>query len=159
MSTSESDIRSELEFRLLDEDDLPDILAIERKAFSTPWRDTTFGSLFNRLDSDLIGAFRGDRLVGYAVTWTVGDQSELGNVAVDESERGRGVGRKLVEQALDGVRRRGSREVFLEVRESNVHAQELYQAVGFRVISRRKNYYSRPREDALVMRLALLLAP
>lgn len=155
MNTQREDVQADLELRPLGEDDLSAILEIERKAFSTPWRESTFGNLFLREDSDLIGAFRGTVLVGYTVAWTVGDQSELGNVAVAESERGRGVGRRLVEAALQRVRARASREVFLEVRESNRPARELYETFGFEVISRRRNYYSRPREDALVMRLEL----
>jgi ribosomal-protein-alanine N-acetyltransferase len=81
------------------------------------------------------------------------DQSELGNVAVDEEARGRGIGGALVDAVVRRVRERGAQELFLEVRESNVGAQSVYLERGFSMIGRRRSYYSSPTEDALIMRL------
>jgi ribosomal-protein-alanine N-acetyltransferase len=129
-------------------------MEIERACFSTPWKDSTFRGLLRRADTDLVGAEdEARRLVGYAVAWTVVDQSELGNVAVAEEARGAGIGRALVEAIVERVRARGSRECFLEVRESNAVAQALYDDMGFEVVGRRRAYYALPTEDALVMRL------
>src|SRR5690606_3989787 len=88
--------------------DLPRVVEIEKSCFSTPWQRSTFESLMHRTDADLIGAFSGGVLVGYAVTWTILDQSELGNVAVSPDARGRGLGRLLVETALGRIRARGA---------------------------------------------------
>jgi [ribosomal protein S18]-alanine N-acetyltransferase len=145
-----------VEFRGLTLGDLPAIMAIERESFTTPWRELTFQGLLLRGDTDLIGALRGEHLVGYAVAWTVGDQAEIGNVAVTPSERGRGLGRVLVTRILDRVAARGALQCFLEVRESNLIAQRLYEDVNFHAVGRRRNYYSSPTEDALVMRCDLL---
>ena len=131
------------------------MLEIEHVSFSTPWRDTTFRGLMLRTDTDLIAAERAGRLVGCAICWTVVDQAELGNVAVDPAERGHGVGTALVDQAVRAVAARGARELFLEVRESNHDAQSIYRRKGFEVVGRRRGYYSAPREDALVMRLRI----
>jgi ribosomal-protein-alanine N-acetyltransferase len=136
-------------------EDLPQVLTIEQASFSTPWRRNTFEGLLRRGDADLIGATAEGKLVGYAITWTILDQAELGNVAVAPDARRRGVGRMLVEAALRRVRRRGARECFLEVRESNVVARRLYEELGFTAIGRRRRYYASPVEDALVMRVAL----
>ena len=136
-------------------EDLPQVLEIERASFSTPWRRNTFEGLLRRPDADLIVAVMDDRLAGYAITWTIMDQAELGNVAVTPLARQRGVGRILVEAALQRVRGRGAGECFLEVRESNGVARRLYESLGFEAIGRRRRYYSSPVEDALVMRLAL----
>lgn len=141
--------------RPLREADIPAVMEIEVVAFSTPWRDTTFRGLLRRLDTDLFAAERGGRLVGYAAAWTVVDQSELGNVAVSPEARGLGIGGMLVDAVVERVRRRGAREVFLEVRESNLTAQTLYRGRGFSVVGRRRAYYQKPTEDALVMRLPL----
>lgn len=141
--------------RPLREADLARIMEIEKACFSTPWKESTFRGLLGRSDSDLVGAERGGRLLGYAVCWTVVDQSELGNVAVAPEARGAGIGRALVEAALERVRLRGSRECFLEVRESNRVAQDLYLDLGFETVGRRKAYYALPTEDALVMRVFL----
>lgn len=138
--------------RPLVEDDLDRVMEIENVAFSTPWKELTFRGLLRRTDTDLVAAERDGRLVGYAVCWTVVDQSELGNVAVAPEARGCGVGRALVEAVLERIRARGSRECYLEVRESNLVAQGLYHDLGFQVVGRRRAYYALPTEDALVMR-------
>lgn len=132
-------------------DDLARMLEIEQASFSTPWRRSTFEGLLRRGDADLIGATIEGRLMGYAITWTIIDQAELGNVAVSPEARHRGLGRMLVEAALRRVARRGARECFLEVRESNAVARQLYETLGFTVIGRRRRYYASPVEDALVM--------
>lgn len=139
--------------RRLREDDLPRVLEIEGTAFSTPWRETTFRGLLRRTDTDLFAAEADGRLVGYAACWTVFDQSELGNVAVAEEARGMGIGGALVDAVVERVKERGAHECFLEVRESNVVAQGVYRERGFVVVGRRRSYYAKPTEDALVMRL------
>ncbi len=156
MSTTSRDIAAEPLIRNLTFADLPAIMEIERMSFSTPWRESTFVGLLRRSDSDLIGATRVGRLVGYCVCWTVGDQAELGNVAVSPQERGRGTGTRLVQAGLERVKQRGARECYLEVRESNLTARSIYEKCGFEAIGRRRNYYSRPSEDAVVMRRDLV---
>lgn len=141
--------------RPLEVRDLPRVLEIERASFSTPWQENTFERLLSREDSDLLAAVRDEGLIGYAVCWTVADQAELGNVAVAPEARGGGVGGALVRAVLERVVRRGARECFLEVRESNTGAQTLYRRLGFQAVGRRRNYYSLPQEDALVMRKGL----
>lgn len=155
MSTASDQVDTGILVRPLSFGDVPAIMAIEREAFTTPWRETTFEGLLARKDSDLLGALRLGRLVGYSVSWTVGDQAELGNVAVAVEERGQGIGRRLVYGALERIRARGAQEVFLEVRESNHTARALYEKCGFQVIGRRRSYYTKPVEDALVMRCNL----
>ncbi len=141
--------------RPLCEADLPRVMAIENASFSTPWKEATFRSLLRRTDCDLFVAEADGRVDGYAVAWTVIDQSELGNVAVSDEVRGRGVGGALVDAVIDRIRERGAHECFLEVRESNVTAQAVYRDRGFTVVGRRTRYYASPTEDALVMRLRL----
>jgi ribosomal-protein-alanine N-acetyltransferase len=141
--------------RTLTRADVPRIMEIENEAFSTPWRDMTFYGLLRRTDTDMIGAECDGRLAGYAIAWTVIDQAEIGNVAVDRQLRARGVGRILVESIVARLRERGVTECFLEVRESNTVAQSLYDSCGFEVVGRRRGYYKEPVEDALVMRMRL----
>lgn len=136
--------------------DLPRVLQIEAESFAVPWRRDTFDGLMARGDSDLIAAECGGVLCGYAAIWTILDQSELGDVAVAPEHRGRGVGRRLVQAAMEHARARGAGEIFLEGRESNKGAIRLYEEMGFEVIDRRRRYYTRPVEDALVMRAPLV---
>lgn len=137
--------------------DLPRVMEIESLAYSTPWTEPTFRSLLVRRDVDLLVAEADERsaeprVIGHAVFWVVVDQGELGNIAVAPECRRHGVGTRLLEAVLDCAEERGVREVFLEVRASNIGAQQLYAAHGFRETSRRRSYYTRPVEDALVLR-------
>jgi [ribosomal protein S18]-alanine N-acetyltransferase len=156
MSAARDELVGQLQLRDLTFSDISAVMEIENASFTTPWRETTFRGLILRRDTDLLAATRDGRLVGYAVCWTVADQAELGNVAVADSERGRGTGRRLVIAALDRARRRGAGECFLEVRISNESARRLYEACGFQVVGRRRDYYSKPVEDAFVMRRELI---
>jgi ribosomal-protein-alanine N-acetyltransferase len=141
-----------LEIRTMRSADLPQVMLIELSTFTMPWTESTFRGLLRRRDSDLFVADIKGEIAGYAVFWAVMDQGELGNVAVDESHRGKGIGTKLIQAVLDRAGDRGVREIFLEVRKSNTKAQELYKTFGFSEVGRRKNYYLEPLEDALVMK-------
>lgn len=143
------------DFRIrgMHEADLARVLEIENASFSTPWKEPTFRGLMRRTDTDLYVAEMDGRVAGYAVCWTVIDQSELGNVAVAPEARGQGVGGALVDTVIERVKERGAHELFLEVRESNRGAQSVYKERGFIVVGRRRSYYAQPAEDALVMRL------
>ena len=141
-----------LEIRTMRSADLPQVMLIELATFTMPWSEATFRGLLRRRDSDLLVADVKGEIAGYAVFWAVMDQGELGNVAVDESHRGKGIGTKLIEAVLNRAGDRGVREIFLEVRKSNVRAQDLYKTFGFSEVGRRKNYYLEPLEDALVMK-------
>jgi [ribosomal protein S18]-alanine N-acetyltransferase len=135
--------------------DLDRVLQIEVESYTMPWSAATFRSLLRRRDAEVIVAEWDGELVGYAASWYVLDQAELGNVAVTAAWRGRGIGAVLVAAVLESAGRRGVREVFLEVRPSNPTAQRMYERFGFQHVGRRANYYSLPAEDALVMRRTL----
>ena len=135
--------------------DLPRVMQIELSTFSMPWSESTFRGLLRRSDSDLFVAELRGAVAGYSVFWAVTDQGELGNVAVAEEYRGRGIGRTLVDAVLERAAERGVHEIFLEVRRSNDGAQNLYRTLGFAQVGQRKNYYLEPAEDAIVMRLEL----
>lgn len=144
-----------LEIRKMRSADLPQVMLIEFATFTMPWSEATFRGLLRRKDSDLIVADIKGEIAGYAVFWAVMDQGELGNVAVDDDHRGKGIGSKLIEAILQRADERGVKEIFLEVRKSNVRAQDLYKTFGFSEVGRRKNYYLEPLEDALVMKKQL----
>lgn len=135
--------------------DMAAVMAIETASYTVPWSEATFRGLIHRSDADVVVAEAEGELVGYAAAWFVADQAELGNVAVAESWRRRGIGARLVAVVLERAGERGMREVFLEVRPSNTVARRLYEQFGFRDVSRRRNYYAEPREDAVVMRTAV----
>lgn len=145
--------------RPMTEGDLGAVLEIERAAFTVPWTPATFRGLLRRADSHLRVAEAGGRIVGYAAVWIVADQAELGDIAVSAEWRRRGVGRLLLASVFELVRERGVRELYLEVRVSNADARRLYERHGFHEVGLRRNYYDRPREDALVLRRTMEPAP
>ena len=92
-------------------------------------------------------------IVGYVVALEAADEGEILNLAVAPAGRRHGLGRALVQRILEALTARGVRQVYLEVRESNAPARALYAAHGFKEVGRRKQYYRRPVEDAIVLRL------
>jgi len=93
----------------------------------------------------------GGEVVGFMVARQLGTEWEIENIAVTGSARRRGLGTRLLGEFLDLVRSRGGREISLEVRESNLAARRLYEKWAFVEKGRRKQYYSDPSEDALVL--------
>ena len=140
-------------------DDLDAIVAIERASFSDPWPRGAFLSLIRRDDVHVVVAVPeatpapgAPAVLGYAIAWFIVGEGEVGNVAVHPDARGRGIGARLLDAALAEAGRREAEVVFLEVRESNDAARRLYASRGFVEVGRRKRYYRRPVEDALVLR-------
>ncbi len=103
--------------------------------------------------SFLVAEASGERIVGYVVALDAADEGEILNLAVAPAMRRTGLGRALVHEILEVLSDRGVRQVYLEVRESNAPARALYAAHGFKEVGRRKQYYRRPVEDAIVLRL------
>jgi len=103
--------------------------------------------------SFLVAEAGGERIVGYVVALDAADEGEILNLAVAPAMRRTGLGRALVHEILEVLSDRGVRQVYLEVRESNAPARALYAAHGFKEVGRRKQYYRRPVEDAIVLRL------
>lgn len=92
-----------------------------------------------------------DAIIGFAGIMIVADEAELLNVAVLPAYRRCGVAQKLLEQLFADAKQQNAYRMLLEVRESNQHAYALYVKNGFSDLGRRKNYYSNPTEDAIIM--------
>ncbi len=91
-------------------------------------------------------------VLGFIVARVLAEEWEIENVGVTNLERRRGLGARLVNELLEQARKRGARSIFLEVRESNEAARQLYTKSGFAPAGRRKGYYAGPPEDALLFR-------
>lgn len=136
--------------------DLAALTRLEADSFADPWSEDGFRELLAAPGSLILVAVDSrDQLVGYLAARRVLDESEILNLAVAVPWRRRGAGRALLQGALDELRAREVRQVFLEVRESNLAAQRLYGGLGFTPIGQRPNYYRSPRENGLVLCLTL----
>jgi len=141
-----------VELRPMEPGDVPRVGSVERRAFSRPWKEETFRGLLGREGTELWVAEAGEAgVVGYSVLWVVRDEAELGNLAVAEGHRRRGIGAILLDHAVERARALGAANLFLEVRAGNRAATTLYESRGFRVVAVRREYYDSPTEDALVM--------
>jgi len=140
-------------------DDLPAIAAIERSAFTDPWSLRSFREALEHSAVFFACARRSARdeveVAGYVVAWFVADEGEIANLAVSPNAWGEGIGRALLDSALEEGRRRDVSAVYLEVRDSNDRARRLYRSRGFEEVGRRRNYYVSPVEDAIVLRRTL----
>jgi ribosomal-protein-alanine N-acetyltransferase len=94
-----------------------------------------------------------DRVSGYVVALDAADEGEILNVAVSPDSRRGGIGRALVQEVIAALSERGVHQIYLEVRESNAGARAMYGALGFEEVGRRRAYYRRPVEDAIVLRV------
>ncbi|MGH9885002.1 MAG: ribosomal protein S18-alanine N-acetyltransferase [bacterium] len=133
--------------------DLPAVAAIERDAFSDPWSEKSFRDALAH-PSIYFAAARGSArtLLGYVVAWFVADEGQIANLAVAPSAWGAGIGGALLDAALREAALRETEQVYLEVRDSNERARSLYRSRGFEEVGRRRAYYRRPVEDAIVLR-------
>jgi ribosomal-protein-alanine N-acetyltransferase len=123
-------------------------------AFTDPWSRGDFEDCL-AVGVQILVAEGDSGVLGYIVGRAVRDQSEILNLGVTLNARRRGVGTSLVRHLLASFAAAGVREVFLEVRESNLAAQGLYRAFGFQDVGRRRRYYRRPVEDAVILRAAI----
>ena len=136
--------------------DLPHIHEIEMASFPDPWSLEGFRDLVGNPLAQLdVAEDPSGALLGYAASWHVADESEIVNLAVRHGARRHGVGATLLDHILEMAAASGARSVFLEVRESNEAGRRLYESRAFAVAGRRAKYYSRPDEDALIMKRSL----
>src|SRR4051812_39266390 len=136
--------------------DLNFIAALEKAAFSDPWSRASFESVIDEPAAYIAVARAATEVIlGYVVAWFAADEGEIANLAVREPTRRQGVGASLLDAALGEGRRRRAKNMYLEVRDSNEAARRLYASRGFEELGRRRGYYKRPVEDAIVLRLEI----
>lgn len=135
------------------EPDLDGVLQVEAASFSNPWTREMFLQELRNVNVSYGYVLKTpERLtVAFCTIWIVVDEIHINNLAVHPAYRGRGLGRALLVSILRLWSGRGAARATLEVRESNAVAINLYMTLGFRVAGRRRNYYTEPVEDALIL--------
>lgn len=137
--------------------DIPVLVVLEREIFpESPWSAAQFREELSGVPKrrKYIVAMDGDAIVGYAGIALAGDVADIHNIAVVPTFRRRGIATALLDQLEDWAVGKGVKALMLEIREGNAEALPLYEKRGYRVISRRDNYYG-PNIHALIMRREL----
>lgn len=131
--------------------DIPFAAEIEKKCFVHPWSEQSISEEMSRDNSVFLMAFDGETSVGYVGLSSVLDEGYMGNLAVIESYRRKGIGKALMLELIKECQALDLAFITLEVRVTNTPAVKLYEALGFAQVGLRKNYYKEPLEDALLL--------
>jgi len=140
-------------------EDVPGVIDLDQKSFSLPWpeRSFRFELTANPASRSWVADLDG-KIVGMIVVWLIIDEAHVATLATHPDFRRRGIAKKLLAHALRNLMDDGARSSFLEVRESNIAAQEMYRKFGYEASGRRPRYYKDNDEDAILMNLASLNA-
>ena len=140
----------EINIRFYTDADAPHIAELEKECFADPWSQNAiteaakYGTIFLLAEQD-------GKILGYLGMKPVLDEGYISNVAVTSSARGKGIGSALLEKLTSYAKENGIKTISLEVRPSNAPAIALYEKFGYKQVGRRKNFYSHPTEDGLIL--------
>ena len=141
--------------RRMNKEDCKEAAALEKEVLSLPWSGAGFVEALSMEHNIFLVAEEEGAVCGYIGMYVSLDEGEITNVAVSPAKRGHGIGDMLLEASLNEAKSAKLFQVVLEVRVSNEPAKTLYESMGFVPVGRRPRYYSRPIEDADILRKEL----
>ncbi|MBQ9064023.1 MAG: ribosomal protein S18-alanine N-acetyltransferase [Blautia sp.] len=142
--------------RIMEIDDLPEVMKIERETFSAEaWTEEGFFTFLIRKDTLFLVVEEKGELIGYGGLLMVLDEADIVNIAVKKSRRKEGIGTFLLRSLLLLAGEQGIKYVHLEVRESNSEARRLYKRMKFKEDGLRRDYYTEPVENAVLMTVVI----
>ena len=142
---------SKLIIRQMEERDLTQVCATEEETFSVPWSRKSFQDTLSYCHTLFLTAELDGEIAGYCGCYQSLEEAEITNIAVRRQLRGHGIGRRLLEELMRIGKERGAFAYTLEVRVSNKAAIHLYESLGFVSFGVRRDFYEKPKEDALIM--------
>lgn len=144
-------MENNLIIRTMTKDDIDDVYKVEEDCFVDPWsKEAIRQELKNNLARYIVAEIDG-KVVGYVGVWFVLDEGHITNIAVHSDYRGNKIGDKLIKELVGLCKENNMSAITLEVRVSNIVAQNLYKKYGFKIGGIRKEYYSDNKEDAMIM--------
>lgn len=166
MSSAEqktADSVTDISIERMTEHDLLEVVEIEEQSGLSRWGWAAYYAELQGGNRDLLlvakpavpQGIEGHQIIGYIVARLTVGELHINNVAIRDQYRRRGYGCLLLGRIIEEARKKDGTTAFLEVRRGNSAAQALYQKCGFKAIATRPNYYSDPREDAVVMSMDL----
>lgn len=147
----------QLKIRPMKAQDIQAVVALEQDIGLSSWGAAGYERELIDSEAVLLTAYCGETFLGFLSGRVLGDEFELFSIAVIPQQQRQGIGRNLLEVAMVELQRRGVRHCYLEVRNGNIPAQQLYLSQGFKVIGRRRNYYQNPTDDAVTMKRELIM--
>jgi [ribosomal protein S18]-alanine N-acetyltransferase len=147
--------------RLSSTHDLDAVAALEASSFTNPWTRDMLERELHHSNVARIYVLRlpGRPVAAFCACWLVYDEVHINIIAVDHDLRRQGLATALMRHLLADATKEGAIRALLEVRRSNTAALRLYESLGFVVAGVRRNYYTHPEEDALVLQREGLSAP
>jgi [ribosomal protein S18]-alanine N-acetyltransferase len=143
-----------MEIRRMTVEDLPSVVELDSLSFSLPWPERSFRfELIENPASRCWVVEQDGKIVGMLVAWMLVDEAHIATIATHPDFRRRGIARNLLTYALRYMSKEGAVSSLLEVRESNIAAQEMYCKFGYEAVGRRRHYYKDTDEDAILMTL------
>lgn len=144
--------RARIQIRTMTHEDLPSISDIERRSYEFPWSHGVFRDCL-LAGYQCIVLQRDDHVIGYSILSVAAGEAHILNICIDPNYRSLKFGERLLDDVLFRARASSVREIFLEVRPSNMHALALYKKKDFHKVAKRPAYYqaSGGREDADVL--------
>jgi ribosomal-protein-alanine N-acetyltransferase len=140
--------------RKMTEADVPTVVALDQISFSLPWPERSFRFEVSSNPASRCWVAEVDgRVVGMIVAWLFVDEAHIATIATHPDFRRQGIAQKLLTHTLRYTYDEGAVSSFLEVRESNLAAQEMYRKFGYENTGLRKRYYKDNDEDAILMTL------
>lgn len=137
--------------RKMTERDVPGVHKLELECFSAPWSEMSLKKEVNNEQSLFYVCEEDGEIAGYAGMYLICDEGDITNVAVSEKYRGRKIATEILKKMFEDAKTRGVHKFTLEVRKSNSVAIGLYERLGFAAEGCRKNFYTDPAEDGLIM--------
>ena len=144
-------MQDNIQFGIMEIQDVPYIAQMEKIIFTMPWREDDFVEACNNPKKNFITAKAGDKIIGYCGIHQILDEGEITNVAISEEYRQRGIAGRMLSYLLEVGISMGITAFTLEVRAGNKAAVRLYENAGFLTEGIRKDFYDKPKEDALIM--------
>lgn len=146
-----------MEFKRMMAEHVSQVAELEKQCFSSPWSEKSVSSELSNPLSLWIVATENNRVVGYVGSQSVIGEADMMNIAVAPEYRRRGVANALIIELISQLASRDVHSLTLEVRASNIPAITLYEKLDFVQVGCRPNYYSSPKEDALILRKEWIL--
>ena len=142
--------------------DLNSVHEIDKNAFTMPWPKKSYHYELTQNKSSYLWVAEKKvppaelEIIGMICVWIIVDEIHIATIAVDINFRRQGIAKRLLANALYYAYNLGATSSYLEVRQSNIAAQNLYKKFGFEIVGRRARYYNDNHEDALLMNLSVI---